>query len=283
MKKNKLILGSLAALLIAGTIGTTFALFTRADDAATLTIGAHTDTDLVYAVSDISAATEKIQAGRTVTYPFTIGATLGTDSTYTQSRAVGNLKVKIESESQVLMENLTAKVAVAYDETTTWICSDGKDERTLNDAVLLEDGKTYEKTNTNPMWAYLVLGSTRSVTLDLSLPADLSDANVIAIAEAEYTVSVYLDNYDGYGFAYVVGSMTGWQETDAYMMVPMYTTDTFEWQWEGQLSGPVEFKAKNGDTWSNGDSGNTVLTEGQTTNGLWWKDGAADNVSTNIS
>ena len=75
-------------------------------------------------------------------------------------------------------------------------------------------------------------------------------------------IQVSFPTAEQYGMAYIIGSKTSWAEYDKYMMVPDVNASTYTWKYDNYVAEVgEEFKAKVGDTWSNG--GNYVVTEGQ--------------------
>lgn len=280
MKKG-LLLGLTVSIAGASlAVGGAFALYKRNATDITINIGARTDTDLNYKVTDVAWAggLSVMQPGVTNTLGFKIGAEKTAKSTYTQDVVVGKLTVEIESTNTYFIDYFDGKVTTTVNFTDdvfygkTHKDSDEGPEYKLNVMTLAKsEGKL-----TGSLQIPVELTG-RDVTMPISMPTDISNGDLKNLAEASYTVNIIWDAPTEFNFAYVTGSMNDWAVTDEWRMVPMLNTPTFEWTYKvdaahkAKLVKDTEFKCRVGDTWSPDPNYKISDAESGKVTGIYWK------------
>lgn len=282
--KKSLILGLAVALVgSSAAVGGAFALYKKAAEDVSIHIGARTDTDFNYQISDVawnSGTYNPLQPNVTNTLNFKIGGQKSSETTYTQDTFVGKLSVSIVCADTDFIDYFDGKISatVAYGENTYY----SKDSRNVLTLAKSETTGNLEGSIQVPA----AFASKQSVSMPIAVPSDIPVATLYGFEGASYTVNIAWDEPDDYGFAYVVGTMTGWDFADEWRMAPAIDTEAFEWRYvpdsthKAALSTDVEFKCKNGANWSKG--GNYKVTEeisGKVNKITWTGQGSPDGQS----
>lgn len=259
MKKNRILFSLVTLLLIVIVFGVSFALYLKAPADKEITIGVNTNNDVQlelatpetqyvkHGLSEAAASGKKLSVDTDKIITVDFGATKGVNSVYTQDIVLGMLKVEIVTSNTDLQDFLQMDTSIDYTD-NTW----AKNNYTLGALTEWAD----DKASRSAVVATKISSDfTLTITLSINDDTTLTNSQILAIAEANYSVNItFLDGID-YDYAYIVGSMTNWQETEAYQMVPSLETLGFQWEYRfaSALSG-VEFKAKKGDVWSDGSN-----------------------------
>jgi hypothetical protein len=106
----------------------------------------------------------------------------------------------------------------------------------------------------------------------------MSAADFTAVSGIGYNLAISYQKPDtDYTFAYVVGTMADWAETDAYQMVPDLTTASYTWKWDAgtnTIPAASEFKVKKGTDYSSGN--NYVVPTGKKITKVTWSGSTTD-------
>ena len=292
MKKRNLVIG-LAAFGVVAAIGSSVALYSIIDDPYTIDIGVRTDSDIKYAISDVTTDENNLNPKQAKHYDFNIQGVKQSGTTFTQPYVLGHLEIKltvdtgVDEDSLALANALNVTAAIGYKEGTYW---DAHGSLTFGEAT---GGTGTEATITGSIDAYMYVSETENfegvvydgdyndVDLDIAFDAEsgISEHDFVTkYAESTYTIDITLnDNTEGYEKAYVVSSLSGWNEIDQYEMVSnIESTTGFEWSWFGTMTTGTEFKCKKGADWSGPGEGNNHFEEGTTV--IHWGGGKLEEV-----
>lgn len=285
MKKRNLVIG-LAAFGVVAAIGSSVALYSFIDDPYTIDIGVRTDSDIKYAISDVTTDENNLNPDQAKHYDFNIQGVKQSGTTFTQPYVLGHLEIKltvdtgVAEDSRALANALNVSAAIGYKDGTYW---DANGSLAFGEAAA---GTGTEATITGSIDAYMYVSETENfegvvydgdyndVDLDIAFDPEsgITDNDFVTkYAECTYTIDITLnDNTEGYEKAYVLSSQSGWNKIDQYEMVSnIEGTKGFEWCWFGILPTNTEFKCLKGEkTWSGPSVGNNKFNEGTTS--LYW-------------
>lgn len=275
MKKNALI-GLLVA--VGGSVialSTAYGLYLVKPDDKTISIGINTSADVNLAISDVADATSTVSLSKTNAkqYTFTLSGGTTTGTTYTQDTAIGDLEVKITSTNSTLINKLAGTVTLGYTASTFYAAE------TYSLATGAVSGSDFVITKTNVPFKLAGLGA----TLDLSLASGTTDAEAVTLGGASYTVTINWKQNSTFEYAYVVGTMTSWGETDEYRMVPALDTADFTWVYDNDanITAGNSFKCKKGTQYSGGN--NYEVTTGYKVTKITWLGGTDALVASSVS
>ena len=280
MKKRNLVIG-LAAFGVVAAISSSVALYSVIGDDYTINIGVRTDSDIKYAISDVTTDENNLSPKQAKHYDFNIQGVKQSGTTFTQPYVLGHLEIKltvdtgVAEDSLALANALNVTAAIGYKDGTYW---DAHGSLVFGEAAA---GTGTEATITGSIDAYMYVSETENfegvtydgdyndVDLDIAFDAESGvtpNDFVTKYAESTYTIDITLnDNTEGYEKAYVVSSLSGWNEIDQYEMVSnIESTTGYEWSWFGTMDTNTEFKCKKGDVWSGPREGNNHFNEGTT-------------------
>lgn len=293
MKKRNLVIG-LAAFGVVAAIGSSVALYSVIDDPYTIDIGVRTDSDIKYAISEVTTDDTNLNPDQAKHYDFNIQGVKQSGTTFTQPYVLGHLEIKltvdtgVAEDSLALANALKVSAAIGYKEGTWW---DANGSLTFGEAAA---GIGTEATIAASIDAYMYVSETENfegavydgdyndVDLDIAFDAESGVTAVDFVnkyAESTYTIDITLnDNTVGYEKAYVLSGLSGWEKIDAYEMVSnIESTTGFEWSWFGTMPTNTEFKCIKGDTWSGPGEGNNHFDEGTTV--IHWDGGSLTEVT----
>ena len=273
MKKRNLVIG-LAAFGVVAAIGSSVALYSVIDDPYTIDIGVRTDSDIKYAISDVTTDENNLSPKQAKHYDFNIQGVKQSGTTFTQPYVLGHLEIKltvdtgVAGDSLALANALNVSAAIGYKDGTWW---DANGSLAFGEAA---PGTGTEATITGSIDAYMYVSETENFE-GVAYDGDYNDVDLDIAFDAEsgvtYTIDITLnDNTEGYEKAYVLSSQSGWNKIDQYEMVSnIEGTEGFEWCWFGILPTNTEFKCLKGEnTWSGPREGNNKFNEGTTS--LYW-------------
>ena len=283
MKKRNLVIG-LAAFGVVAAIGSSVALYSLIDDPYTIDIGVRTDSDVKYAISEVTTDENNLNPNQAKHYDFNIQGVKQSGTTFTQPYVLGHLEIKltvdtgVAEDSLALANALNVSAAIGYKEGTWW---DANGSLTFGEAVA---GTGTEATITGSINAYMYVSETENfdgavydgdyndVDLDIVFDGSVEASDFVTkYAESTYTIDITLnDNTEDYVKSYVVSALSGWEEIDEYEMVSNIESNvgSFEWWWSGTLPEGTEYKCKNGKTWSGPSVGNKTAGAGITA--IYW-------------
>lgn len=290
-----LLVGSLGAI---AALGGAFAVYVAEPGDKTINIGAATAKDVTLAVGTISTTggdeeNHKMQPGKdTVTYTFPVGFSKGAGSTYNQNVFDGRIEVTLSASTSELYNLLVAsgtETKLLLDtEGTYYKGSDGTSWYWKTNSTL-----TPTTTAKEEIAASVVANAAeKKITFATDLPIPyaetidssalkcavvvqakgLSDANIVSISEASYTVDISLKDRASAKKCYVTGAMSdcAWGEVDKYLMTWNPKSTNLEYMYSinanNKLATGTEFKCRSGGDWSSGDN----LTFKENTTGIYW-------------
>ena len=291
MKKRNLVIG-LAAFGVVAAIGSSVALYSVIDDPYTIDIGVRTDSDIKYAISDVTTDENNLNPKQAKHYDFNIQGVKQSGTTFTQPYVLGHLEIKltvdtgVAEDSLALANALNVTAEIGYKDGTWW---DANGSLVFGEAAA---GTGTEATITGSINAYMYVSETENfegvvydgdyndVDLDISFDPEsgITDNDFVTkYAESTYTIDILLnDNTEGYEKAYIVSGLSGWAKIDEYEMVSNIEKDNgqFEWWWSGTLPKGTQYKCLKGENdWSGPSGGNKVAGAGITA--IYW-DGSSE-------
>ena len=284
MKKRNLVIG-LAAFGVVAAIGSSVALYSVIDDPYTIDIGVRTDSDIKYAISDVTTDENNLNPKQAKHYDFNIQGVKQSGTTFTQPYVLGHLEIKltvdtgVAEDSLALANALNVSAAIGYKDGTYW---DAHGSLAFGEAAA---GTGTEATITGSIDAYMYVSETENfegvaydgdyndVDLDIAFDAEsgITDNDFVTkYAQSKYTIDITLnDNTEGYVKSYIISGLSGWAEIDEYEMVANIEAPySYEWWWSGTLPEGTEYKCKNGSTYSGPSVGNKVAGAGITA--IYW-------------
>ena len=244
MKKNKIIGIAVATLGVIISTGVSLALYVSKDAAKEIGIGVFTphvsqNGDINYVIDTVTAGAQNAAFSPDHlqnTHSFRLGASKGADSQLPlQNYTVGDLTITISSANTTLISKLTAAGTIAVP-SGKWqdVNSNGKVNLTVDKA---QDNSSITLTYANftaQSVKDLAGGTNSIVDLELTLANNLTEQEVLALAEANYSISASWVEPSNFVYAYITGTQYGWatEETDS-RMVPNALATSFEWMYTG--------------------------------------------------
>ena len=256
MKKRNLVIG-LAAFGVVAAIGSSVALYSVIDDPYTIDIGVRTDSDIKYAISDVTTDENNLNPKQAKHYDFNIQGVKQSGTTFTQPYVLGHLEIKltvdtgVAEDSLALANALNVSAAIVYKEGRYW---DAYGSLAFGEAAA---GTGTEATITGSIDAYMYVSETENFE-GVAYDGDYNDVDLDIAFDA-----------GGYVKSYIISGLSGWAEIDEYEMVANIEAPySYEWWWSGTLPEGTEYKCKNGGTYSGPSVGNKVAGAGITA--IYW-------------
>lgn len=256
MKKRNLIV-SLATLGAVAAVATSAALYIVKPEDESIHIGVNTNVDVNYLISDVTDDATLINPTTpTRNYDFSIAGKVNETSAFKQPYVLAKLTVTITPSVASLGSYITPTCKLNYTEGTHFANTESLNTITFGEAAAETGVITGSLTTYIRVADDASLGGT-AVDLGITLNSVDGETFVTTLANATYDVKIDLTTDEDYQVAYLVGTMNGWTESDAYEMVAnieaAYKEDGsgFEWMWLGNVTEGSELKAKHENkTWS---------------------------------
>lgn len=250
MKKRNLIV-SLATLGAVAAVATSAALYVVKPEDESIHIGVNTNVDVNYLISDVTDDETLINPTTpTRNYDFSIAGKVNETSAFKQPYVLAKLTVTITPSVASLGSYITPTCKLNYTEGTHFAKTESLNTITFGEAAA-ETGVI-----TGSLTTYIRVADDASVggtDVDLGITLNSVDDEtfVTTLANTTYDVKIDLTTDEAYEVPYLVGTMNGWTESDAYEMVLNIEATDLEWMWSGNVAEGNELKAKheNG-TWS---------------------------------
>lgn len=286
MKNRKLIIASAAAVLSIAVIGTSIALYQKVDAEQSFHITTSTSTEGAFTLEQTTTSTDAYSAFSPEKAIHDEYKMKFSKADYKQDTIVGKLGLKVTSTSAVL-DKLSISLSIDGYEANSWVVNGLSKTNTIKNinttetTGLSEDKKTYILEEDVPMF----IDGTNIAKVDITI----TDENFLSgFDSADFSYELYLKEETTWEFAYLRGSMTAWDLSDAYKMMPNLSSSATEFEWAyknftNETAETIEWKCfKEGESTNGGyiPDPNKELAPGGDVNVYWkgFKKGVAQEV-----